>query len=109
MGSIPIGQNPSGTSYSMARKRAIYDIVCKHNMLLFEDDPYFFLDFDRVLPSNSNTVSFQSMDVEQRVIRSDSFSKILSSGLRMGYLTGPQSVIRSVELNQQATCLHTSG
>lgn len=101
---IPIGQNPSGTSYSLQRKQTIYDIVCKHNILLFEDDPYYFLDFDHMDPLQPRAVSFQSMDIESRVIRSDSFSKVLSSGLRMGYLTGHSTVIRNIELNMQSTC-----
>lgn len=101
---IPIGQNPSGTSYSLHRKQRIYDIACKHNMLLFEDDPYYFLDFDHMDPLQPRAVSFQSMDVDGRVIRSDSFSKVLSSGLRMGYLSGHSTLIRNIELNLQSTC-----
>ena len=84
---IPFGQNPAGMTYSAQRKREIYAIACKHNMLIFEDDPYcdlFFPDADggQAIPS------FQSIDVEGRVIRSDSFSKILSSGMRVGYGDG---------------------
>ena len=105
---IPIGQNPSGTSYSLERKRKIYEIACKHNLLLLEDDPYYFLDFEHMDHTKPRAVSFQSMDIESRVIRTDSFSKILSSGLRLGYMTAHSSIIRNIELNLQATCLQTS-
>ena len=103
---IPIGQNPSGTSYTIERKQKIYEIVCKYNLLLFEDDPYYFLDFQHM--NDEKAISFQSMDVESRVIRSDSLSKILSSGIRFGYLTAHSSIIRNIELNLQSTCLHSS-
>eukprot|EP01084_Bolivina_argentea_P316170 547972_1 len=106
---IPIGQNPSGSSYTLERKKRIYEIVCKYNLLLFEDDPYYFLDFEHMDYNKNRAISFQSMDIESRVIRSDSFSKILSSGVRLGYLTGHSSIIRNIELHMQATCLHTSG
>lgn len=48
------------------------------------------------------------MDVDGRVIRLDSFSKILSSGLRVGFCTGPEKLIRSLELCLQASILHTA-
>lgn len=48
------------------------------------------------------------MDVDGRVIRLDSFSKILSSGLRVGFATGPIPIIRQVELSMQASILHAS-
>ena len=105
---IPIGQNPSGSSYSLQRKKEIYEIICRHNLLLFEDDPYYFLDFEH-MDINKKAISFQSIDIESRVIRSDSFSKILSSGLRFGYLTAHSSIIRNIELGIQSTCLHSSG
>ena len=105
---IPIGQNPSGSSYSLERKREIYEIACKHNLLLIEDDPYYFLDFDHMDHTKPRAVSFQSMDIESRVIRTDSFSKILSAGMRLGYMTAHSSIIRRIELHLQATCLSTS-
>eukprot|EP01083_Nonionella_stella_P025961 71486_1 len=105
---IPIGQNPSGSSYSKQRKQQIYELVCKYNLLLFEDDAYYFLDFEHLNTNiTKRNISFQSMDVEKRVIRSDSFSKILSSGLRLGYVTGPAAIVRNIELSLQSTCLHT--
>lgn len=80
------------------------------------DDPYAFLlygpktaparDADFVRP---RVESFFSMDTENRVLRFDSLSKVLSSGLRIGWVTGPTPLIRQLELHQQATSLHNSG
>jgi kynurenine/2-aminoadipate aminotransferase len=78
--------------------------------VLLEDDPYYYLQ----LPTKSNpevkpVASFMSMDVDGRVIRLDSFSKIISSGLRMGFVTGPKAIVEQLQIDQQATCLHASG
>lgn len=59
-----------------------------------------------VRPSNP---SFFSLDTEGRVIRFDSFSKILSSGLRLGTVTGPKAFIERIDLHSQAANLHVSG
>ena len=126
---IPVGQNPSGRSYTFQRKKEIYDIACKYNMLILEDDPYYDLQFNSVQPAPDtfeefqNTFekyqndtnykyynrSFQSIDSEARVLRCDSFSKVMSSGMRIGYATGPSKLINQLILNAQATHLHTCG
>lgn len=45
--------------------------------------------------------SFLSMDVDGRVIRLDSFSKIISSGFRIGWVTGPKYLVEKLQLDQQ--------
>lgn len=59
--------------------------------------------------SDKRTPSFFSMDEDARVLRFDSFSKILSSGLRMGMVTGPAPLVERINLHTQATNLHPSG
>jgi kynurenine/2-aminoadipate aminotransferase len=81
-----------------------------------EDDPYGMLSYG-LAPAPANDADFKrpksesffSMDTEQRVLRFDSLSKTLSSGLRIGWATGPNALIRQLELHQQATSLHNSG
>jgi kynurenine/2-aminoadipate aminotransferase len=48
------------------------------------------------------------MDTEGRVLRFDSFSKIMSSGLRVGFITGPKTLLRQMELHMQTSSMHTS-
>lgn len=52
--------------------------------------------------------SFLSMDTEGRVLRFDSFSKVLSSGLRLGYVTGPKPLVERIVLHKQVSILHAS-
>ena len=58
---------------------------------------------------DARQASLLSMDTDARVIRFDSFSKILSSGIRMGCVTGPQALVQQLSLHAQAVNLHPSG
>ncbi|XP_075866834.1 kynurenine/alpha-aminoadipate aminotransferase, mitochondrial isoform X1 [Microcebus murinus] len=100
---VPNGDNPSGNSLTSDRKRAIYELARKYDFLIIEDDPYYFLQFNKPWAP-----TFLSMDVDGRVIRADSFSKVLSAGLRMGFLTGPKPLIERVVLHTQVSTLHPS-
>jgi len=97
----PTGANPSGAVISTERKRQIYEIAQSYDLLILEDDPYYFLHF-----LEEDPVTFLSLDTDCRVLRFDSFSKVLSSGLRVGFVTGPSQMVRALELSLQASVLH---
>uniref|UniRef100_F1MKS7 Aminoadipate aminotransferase n=1 Tax=Bos taurus TaxID=9913 RepID=F1MKS7_BOVIN len=69
---VPNGNNPSGNSLTAERKREIYELARKYDFLIIEDDPYYFMQFNKPWAP-----TFLSMDVDGRVIRADSFSKVL--------------------------------
>nr|XP_008113434.1 PREDICTED: kynurenine/alpha-aminoadipate aminotransferase, mitochondrial isoform X2 [Anolis carolinensis] len=73
---IPNGGNPTGASLTTDRKEEIYQLARQYDFLIIEDDPYYFLQFNKPWAP-----TFLSMDTDGRVIRTDSFSKILSSGI----------------------------
>lgn len=113
---IVTGQNPSGATLSLERKRQIYQLACDHDLIILEDDPYRYLEYGPDPAPEDDTKftrpinkSFFSMDTQGRVIRFDSLSKVLSSGLRLGFVTGPSAFIRQIDLASQASPLHTSG
>ena len=71
-----------------------------------EDDPYFYVDFTSPssVPSGAGrgrARSFLSLDVDGRVLRVDSLSKVVSAGMRVGFVTGPRTLIRQLELHTQ--------
>ncbi|OQR82886.1 hypothetical protein ACHHYP_15395 [Achlya hypogyna] len=101
---IPTGGNPTGVSMSYARKQEVYAIAQKHGLIILEDDPYYYLKLD-----GPRVKSFLSMDVDGRVLRFDSFSKILSSGLRVGTVMGPTPLVERLNLHTQSANLHSSG
>ena len=74
------------------------DLGCEYNLILLEDDPYYYLQFEE---KHLRPPSFFSLDTEGRVIRFDSFSKILSSGIRLGFVTGPKPLIERLVLHMQ--------
>ncbi|XP_035408691.1 kynurenine/alpha-aminoadipate aminotransferase, mitochondrial isoform X2 [Cygnus atratus] len=79
---IPNGCNPTGNSLTAERKKEIYQLARKYDFLIIEDDPYYFLQFEKPWAP-----TFLSMDLDGRVIRTDSLSKILSSGVVEFYKT----------------------
>ena len=116
---VPTGQNPSGSTASEARKRELYELACEHDLIVLEDDPYRFLHYgpDRAPATADAEAAWQrpreaslfSMDTQGRVMRFDSLSKILSSGLRLGFVTGPDDLMVRLNLHTQASNLHPSG
>ncbi|CAG9568769.1 unnamed protein product [Danaus chrysippus] len=99
---VPTGSNPTGFLLSESRKRRIYEIACKYDLIIVEDEVYMFLNYtDKVTPS------FLSLDTTGRVVRIDSISKVVSAGLRVGWLTGPQPLIRYTEFSLMSQMLHS--
>ncbi|XP_071549689.1 kynurenine/alpha-aminoadipate aminotransferase, mitochondrial-like [Panulirus ornatus] len=89
----PCGTNPTGTCMDETRRRDIYNIACENDFIILEDDPYYFIQFtEKKLPS------FLSLDTEGRVLRVDTFSKILSPGLRVGYVTAPKPFVEKMNV-----------
>ncbi|KAI8978924.1 pyridoxal phosphate-dependent transferase [Pilobolus umbonatus] len=101
---IPCGGNPTGASATLERKKKVYKICQKHDLLIFEDDPYYYLQFN--IP---RVPSYLSLDADGRVLRFDSMSKVLSSGLRIGWVTGPKELVERIDIHTMVTNLQPSG
>ncbi|XP_020298462.1 kynurenine/alpha-aminoadipate aminotransferase, mitochondrial-like [Pseudomyrmex gracilis] len=95
------GTNPNGVIIPLERRKEIYSLACEYNFLILDDDPYHFLHYEKEEPK-----SFLSLDTEGRVIRLDSFSKVISSGIRVGFMTAAAPLIASIELHLQSSHLH---
>ncbi|MBN2797986.1 MAG: PLP-dependent aminotransferase family protein [Deltaproteobacteria bacterium] len=100
---IPNGDNPSGTTLSAERRAHLAALAQRFEVPVLEDDPYLLLSLD----GETRLPTIQSMAPEW-VIRLDSFSKILSPGLRIGYASGPSEVMRAMTLHKQASTLQSS-
>ncbi|KAJ3337805.1 hypothetical protein HDU93_000480 [Gonapodya sp. JEL0774] len=93
---VPEGGNPTGLSTTWERKKEVYSVCSEFGVIILEDDPYYLLQFcDPPKPS------YLSIDGEGRVLRFDSFSKVLSSGIRVGWCTGPKPLIERIVLHGQ--------
>ncbi|KAJ1960797.1 hypothetical protein GGI12_003606 [Dipsacomyces acuminosporus] len=122
---IPTAQNPTGATMSVERKREIYAVAQKHNVVIIEDDPYYYLQFSPYkplaevsdpeeryseLPGLSSLISsFLSIDVDGRVIRLDSFSKVLAPGLRCGWITAPKYITDKIQFHNETSIQQPSG
>lgn len=88
---IPNFQNPTGRTMPLKRRQEIYEIARKYRLAIYEDDPYGEIRF-----SGEPVPTFKSFDTEDLVIYSGSFSKILSAGLRVGFLFGPEEMMKKI-------------
>ncbi|KAE8360759.1 L-kynurenine/alpha-aminoadipate aminotransferase [Aspergillus caelatus] len=112
---IPTGQNPTGATQSTERRRAIYDIAEEHDLIIIEDDPYYFLRMGAYRADQESTKkttdfpSYLSLDRSGRVVRLDSVSKILAPGLRAGWVTANAQIIEKFIAYQEVTTVEVNG
>jgi 2-aminoadipate transaminase len=99
---IPTFQNPTGRTLSLARRRALIEACRQADLPIVEDDPYGELDH-----RGDQHATLLSMD-PARVTYLGSFSKVLSPGIRLGYVVAPAALARRLEQAKQASDLHSS-
>ena len=100
---IPTFQNPMGTTMSLEKRKAVYEIARKNNLIIIEDNPYGDLTFD-----GTKVPTIKSMDVDGRVIYCGSFSKILAPGLRIGFVCANQAIVQKIVVGKQISDVHTA-
>ncbi len=100
---IPNFQNPTGRTMSLEKRKAVYELACKYNVVIIEDNPYGDLRFE-----GEPIASIKSMDTEGRVIYVGSFSKVLAPGLRVGYVSAPKEIIQKLVVCKQVSDVHTN-
>lgn len=100
---IPNFQNPTGFVMSLEKRKTLYALACKYNAIILEDNPYGDLRF-----SGEEIPSIKSMDVENRVVYSGTFSKILAPGFRVGYVIGAKEILQKIIVCKQVADVHTN-
>jgi 2-aminoadipate transaminase len=85
---IPNFHNPAGCTLSAPKRERVLELATEHGFWIFEDDPYRELPFEEAPPA-----TMLSADRSGSVIHASSFSKTVSPGVRVGYLTGPEEEI----------------
>ena len=100
---IPNFQNPTGKTTSLERRKIILDLAYKYNVLVLEDNPYGDLRFVGI-----DVPTIKSMDKRGHVIYAGSFSKVLSPGLRVGYMIATKMIVSKATVALQTSTVHTN-
>ena len=105
---IPTFGNPSGATLSLARRKRILEIALRTQTLVVEDDPYGELYFDAAPPPSLLSLSDGMPGSRAWLAHCGSFSKILSPGLRVGWLIAPGELLARATMCKQFSDAHTS-
>lgn len=124
---VPTGQNPTASTQPLSRRKEIYAVAEKHDLFILEDEPYYFLQMEPYqsgvihsvpTPSQPTSIpqflsslvpSYLSIDTSGRVLRMDSFSKVLAPGSRTGWVTGAAQLIERFIRHCEVSCQNPSG
>ncbi|BFZ59142.1 hypothetical protein YB2330_000146 [Saitoella coloradoensis] len=124
---VPVGQNPTGSTIGRKRRQEVMEVCNKYDVLIIEDDPYYFLQMsqwqasDSLTPTTNTTntttaaaddswidtlsPSYLQFDTQGRVLRIDSFSKVIAPGSRCGWITSSplfvERLLRASEVSTQ--------
>jgi 2-aminoadipate transaminase len=101
--SVPTFQNPAGVTLSAERRHALVALAREREVLLVEDNPYGMLRYE-----GEPTDPLYKLDGGDYVVYLGTFSKILSPGIRVGWILAPPPVMEKIVLGKQATDLCTS-
>ena len=105
---IPTFGNPSGATLSLARRKRILEIAVRTQTLVVEDDPYGELYFDAPPPPSLLALSDGVPGSRDWLAHCGSFSKILSPGLRVGWMIAPPELLGKATMCKQFSDAHTS-
>lgn len=105
---IPTFGNPSGAMLSLERRRKVLEMAVKHQTLIVEDDPYGDLYFDQAPPPSILSLTKEVPGSRELVAHCGSLSKVLSPGLRIGWMIGPAELLAKATMCKQFSDAHTS-
>ena len=105
---IPTFGNPSGAMLSLERRRQVLELAVRHNTLVVEDDPYGDLYFGDAPPPSLLALSTEVPGSRERLVHCGSLSKVLSPGLRVGWMVAPADLLGKAVMCKQFSDAHTS-
>ncbi|RYF58600.1 MAG: PLP-dependent aminotransferase family protein, partial [Comamonadaceae bacterium] len=105
---IPTFGNPSGATLSLERRRQVLEMAVRHQTLVVEDDPYGDLYFGEAPPASLLNLSASVPGSRDLLVHCGSLSKVLSPGLRVGWMIAPPELLAKATMCKQFSDAHTS-
>jgi DNA-binding transcriptional MocR family regulator len=105
---IPTFGNPSGAMLSLARRKKVLELAVKYQTLMVEDDPYGDLYFGKAPPPSIMSLTREVPGSRELVAHCGSLSKVLSPGLRIGWMIAPAELLAKATMCKQFSDAHTS-
>ena len=100
---IPNFQNPTGLTYTKENRQQVFEAIKDEDMLLIQDDPYGELRF-----TDDERIPYIGLNQTEKNIYLGSFSKIVTPGMRLGYVIANKEIIKALETAKQASDLHSN-
>ena len=100
---IPTFHNPTGITMSLEKRLGVLELAKKYNIAIIEDNPYGELRF-----AGDDIPTLKSLDTDGLVIYCSSFSKILSAGMRVGFVVAPSEICSKMTVAKQGEDVHTN-
>ena len=100
---IPTFHNPSGITMSLEKRYGVLELARKYDVVIIEDNPYGELRF-----AGEDLPTLKSLDTDGRVIYCSSFSKILSAGMRVGFIVADATICSKMTVAKQGEDVHTN-
>ncbi|MBC7621140.1 MAG: PLP-dependent aminotransferase family protein [Candidatus Saccharibacteria bacterium] len=105
---IPTFGNPSGGLLSLERRKKVLELAVQYDTLVVEDDPYGDLYFNDAPPPSLLALSAQVPGSRDLLVYCGSLSKVLSPGLRVGWMVAPAELLGKATMCKQFSDAHTS-
>lgn len=105
---IPTFGNPSGATLSLERRKRILELAVKTKTVVIEDDPYGDLYFGEAPPPSLMALTAQVPGSRDWLVHCGSLSKVLSPGLRVGWMIAPPELLAKATMCKQFSDAHTS-
>jgi len=100
---IPTFHNPAGITSTLENRKKLYALAKQYGVVILEDNPYGELRF-----AGEDIPTIKSFDEDGMVIYCSSFSKILSAGMRIGFVCGPNEIVQKMVVAKQVEDVHTN-